>query len=142
MERWHPEASLVHISSARGTPKGHHVPSMLRPDDGGVVCKWEPSLVCSCYVGNHNARLTRGARRPGPDSADKDQLHYGDSDPDNHGRHPRIQDAQRSPSPDACGPQAFVKRFRQTPFLVHFRVPPNIVKYSRDSNPAVWLEDF
>ena len=25
---------------------------------------------------------------------------------------------------------------------MHFRAPPNIVKYSRDTNPAMWLEDF
>ena len=28
------------------------------------------------------------------------------------------------------------------PFPARFRVPPNIVKYSGDTNPAVWLEDF
>ena len=28
------------------------------------------------------------------------------------------------------------------PFLVRFRMPSNIIKYSGDSNPAVWLEDF
>ena len=28
------------------------------------------------------------------------------------------------------------------PFLVRFCVPPNIVKYSRNTNPTVWLEDF
>jgi hypothetical protein len=28
------------------------------------------------------------------------------------------------------------------PFLVHFHAPPNIVKYSGDTNPAMWLEDF
>ena len=25
---------------------------------------------------------------------------------------------------------------------MHFRVPPNIIKYSGDTNPVVWLEDF
>ena len=27
-------------------------------------------------------------------------------------------------------------------FPMRFRAPPNIVKYSGDTNPAVWLEDF
>ena len=27
-------------------------------------------------------------------------------------------------------------------FLTRFHVPPNIIKYSRDTNPTVWLEDF
>jgi hypothetical protein len=71
-----------------------------------------------------------------------DQLYTGDSDPDDHGRQPWIWDAQRSPSPDACGPQAFAKRIRQTPFPARFRAPPNITKYSGDTNPIVWLEDF
>jgi hypothetical protein len=28
------------------------------------------------------------------------------------------------------------------PFPSWFRAPPNIIKYSGDTNPAVWLEDF
>jgi hypothetical protein len=28
------------------------------------------------------------------------------------------------------------------PFLVNFYAPPNIVKYSRDTNATMWLEDF
>jgi hypothetical protein len=87
------------------------------------------------YVGNHNACPTPGTRRPRLNLTDKDQLHYGDSDPNNLGRHPRIQDAQRSPSPDACGPQAFARRIWQTPFLACFHVPLNIIKYSRDTKP-------
>jgi hypothetical protein len=30
----------------------------------------------------------------------------------------------------------------QTPFPGRFRTSPNIVKYSRDTNLVVWLEDF
>jgi len=68
--------------------------------------------------------------------ANRDQPHYGDSDPDNHGRHPKIRDARRSPSPNACGSQAFAKKIWQTPFPVWFRTPPNI------TNAVVWLKDF
>jgi hypothetical protein len=28
------------------------------------------------------------------------------------------------------------------PFSARFHAPPNIIKYSRDTNPTVWLEDF
>ena len=28
------------------------------------------------------------------------------------------------------------------PFPTCFCVPPNVVKYSEDTNPIVWLEDF
>jgi hypothetical protein len=55
MERWHPEASLVHISSVRGAPEGHYAPSMLRLGDGGAVRRREPSLARSRYIGNFNA---------------------------------------------------------------------------------------
>jgi hypothetical protein len=74
--------------------------------------------------------------------ANGDQLYTGDSDPDDHGRQPWIRDAQRSPSPDACGPQAFTKRIRRTLFPARFRAPSNVTKYSEDTNLIVWLEDF
>jgi hypothetical protein len=92
-ERRHPEASLVHISSACGAPKGHHAPSELQLDDGGVVHRREISPACSRYIRNFNAHPTQGARRPGPDCAGKDLLHYGASDQDNHGWHTRVWDA-------------------------------------------------
>jgi hypothetical protein len=60
MERRHPEASLVHISSPRGAPEGHHVPSELRPDDGGVVHRQEISPARSRYIRNFNACPTQG----------------------------------------------------------------------------------
>jgi hypothetical protein len=85
MERRHAEAILIHISSACGAPEGHHVPSKLRLGDDGVARRWETSLARSYYIENHNAYLAQGARHPGPDWAGKDQLHYNDSDPDNHG---------------------------------------------------------
>jgi hypothetical protein len=72
----------------------------------------------------------------------RDQLYYGNSDPNNYGHHPRIRDAWHSLSLDACGPQAFAKKIRQTPFLALFCALPNITKYSRDTNPVVRLEDF
>jgi hypothetical protein len=65
-------ASLVHISSARGAPEGHHMPSMFRPGDGGAVHRREPSPARNRYIGNHNARPTQGAKRPGPNLVGKD----------------------------------------------------------------------
>ena len=47
--------------------------------------KREPFPARSRYIGNFKARPTQGARRPVPDWVGKDQLHYGDSDPNNHG---------------------------------------------------------
>ena len=90
MEMQHPEASLVLISSTRGTPEGHYALSMLRPSDDMAARRQEPSPAHSRYVESHNARLAQGARRLGPYLAGKDLL--GNSDLDNHGQHPRIQD--------------------------------------------------
>ena len=81
VERRHPEASLVHISPAHGA----HTPSVLWPSDGYTAHRREPSLACSHYIRDHNVHLTQGTRCPGLDWVGKDQLHYGDSDPDNHG---------------------------------------------------------
>ena len=35
-----------------------------------------------------------------------------------------------------------MKKIQQTSFPSWFRAPPNIVKYSGDTNPTVWREDF
>jgi hypothetical protein len=82
---------------------------MLRPNDGSAAHRREPSLVCSRYVGHHNAHPTQGIRHPRPDWVVKDQLHYGDNDLDNHGQHSRVRDARRSLSLNACGPHALQK---------------------------------
>jgi len=36
----------------------------------------------------------------------------------------------------------FTKKIRQTSFPAWFRAPPNDAKYSKDTNPTVWLVDF
>jgi hypothetical protein len=112
MERQHPDASFMHISSAHGAPEAHRAPSVLRLDDGDAAHRRDPSLARSRHVGNHNACPTQGVGCPGPNWAGKDQLHYRDSDPDNHGQHHRVRDARRSLSSDAYGPQAFTKKIR------------------------------
>jgi hypothetical protein len=66
-------------------PEGYHAPIMLWLGDDRTMCRREPSLARSRYVGNHNASLAQGARCPRPDLAGKDMPYYGDSDPDNHG---------------------------------------------------------
>ena len=96
----------------------------------------EPSPLRSRYIEHHNAHPTQGVKRLGLDWEVEDQLRYHDSDPDKHGQHPRVRDAQRSLSPGAT------KKIWQTPFSALFRVPQNIIKYSVNSIPAVWLEDF
>jgi hypothetical protein len=62
----------MHISSARGAPMGYHAPSLLQPDDSDAMRRWEPSPARNRYVENHNARLTQGAKHPGPNPVGKD----------------------------------------------------------------------
>jgi hypothetical protein len=75
----------VHISSARGIPKGYHAPSIVRHYDDVVACRQEPSSVCSRYVRDHNACLVQGTKCPRPNLASKDLPYYDDNDLDNHG---------------------------------------------------------
>ena len=36
----------------------------------------------------------------------------------------------------------FSRRIRRAPFPQHFRPPANITKYTGETNPGIWLEDF
>ena len=51
-------------------------------------------------------------------------------------------DRDRSPSPDPTGPNAFSRAIRGAHFPQHFRPLANVVKYTGDTNPGVWLEDY
>jgi hypothetical protein len=48
------------------------------------------------------------------------------------------QDGERSPSPDSPGPRGILK----APFSPRFQPPTIITKYTRETKPAVWPEDF
>ena len=63
------------------------------------------------------------------------------------GRHPRRggrydDDQDRSVSPDAPGPRVFTSRIRRAPFPARYRPPSNIPKYTGETDPALWLEDY
>ena len=45
-------------------------------------------------------------------------------------------------SPDPTGPNAFSREIRGAPFPQRFRPPANVMKYTGDTNPGVWLEDY
>ena len=36
----------------------------------------------------------------------------------------------------------FSRRIRRAPFPQHFRPPANITKYTGETNPGIWFEDF
>jgi hypothetical protein len=54
-----------------------------------------------------------------------------------------VQSGRRlEPQLDGPGPRAFGTRIQKVPFPPHFQPSTNITKYTRETNPAVWLEDF
>ena len=55
-----------------------------------------------------------------------------------HGCRPNDQ----SHSLDGPGPWAFGRRIRRALFPQRFRPPTNIAKYTGETNPGIWLEDF
>jgi hypothetical protein len=58
-------------------------------------------------------------------------------------RHGGCSDRERrSLSPKGSGPKAFRSNVHNVCFPKCFRVPNNIVKYDRKTNPSVWLEDY
>jgi hypothetical protein len=69
-----------------------HISSVRHYNDV-VARRREPSSVRSRYVRDHNACLVQGTKCPRPNLASKDLPYYNDNDLDNHGQHPRIQDA-------------------------------------------------
>ena len=48
----------------------------------------------------------------------------------------------RSLSPNLPGPQAFGRHILNVVFPPRYRPSTNILKYSRETNPGLWLEDY
>jgi hypothetical protein len=64
-----------------------------------------------------------------------------------HGHHPLCgarydANADRGSSPPPPGPQAFAWHILRASFPQWYHVPTNVLKYSRESNPGLWLEDY
>ena len=87
---------------------------------------------------NRDARSTIDARRHA----------YNDSrEGAKRGQHPRRggcydSGEDRSPSPGLLGPQAFGRHILNAAFPPRYRPPTNIPKYSEETNPELWLEDY
>ena len=45
-------------------------------------------------------------------------------------------------SPDPPGPRTFTRVIRRAHFPQRFRPPANVVKYTGETNPGVWVEDY
>jgi hypothetical protein len=48
----------------------------------------------------------------------------------------------RSPTPEPPGTRVFSREIRTTTFPQHFRQPTTIVKYNRETDPRVWINDY
>ena len=87
---------------------------------------------------NCDARSTLNTRR----------LTYGDPrEGDHHSYHPRRDGCydngeDQSPSLGLLGPRAFGRHILNAAFPPRYRPPTNIPKYSRETNPGLWLEDY
>jgi hypothetical protein len=63
------------------------------------------------------------------------------------GYHPRRggrydSDEDRSPTPEPPGTRVFSREIRTATFPQRFRQPTMIVKYNRETDPRVWLNDY
>ena len=87
---------------------------------------------------NRDARDTLDARR---------RTHDDPREGASRGYHPRRggrydSGEDQSPSPSLPGPQAFSRHILNAAFSPRYRPPTNIPKYSRETNPRLWLEDY
>ena len=87
---------------------------------------------------NHDARSTLDAHR---------HTHGDLREGTRHGYHPHRNGCynsgeDRSPSPGLLGPQAFGRHILNAAFPPRYRPLTNIPKYSRETNPELWLEDY
>ena len=97
-----------------------------------------PVLVHLRLSRNHDARNTLDTRRRTyDDSREEASCGYHPR----HGRHYNSGE-DRSSSPGLPGPQAFGRHILNAAFPPRYRPPNNIPKYSRETNPGLWLEDY
>ena len=71
----------------------------------------------------------------------------GEREEGSHGYHPRRggrydSSEEQSLSPSLPGPQAFGQHILNAAFPPRYRPPTNILKFSRETNPELWLEDY
>ena len=89
-----------------------------------------------------------GLHRDSRDTLDACRCTHGDvREEDSHGYHPcsgRHYDSgeDRSLSPHLSEPQAFGQHILNAISPPRYRPPTNIPKYSRKTNPRLWLEDY
>ena len=109
---------------------------MLFRSQGG---KQRATVLVHQHLGhNRNARSTLDARRCTHDDSREGASHG--YHPHHGGRYNSGEDW--SPSPGLPGPQAFGWHILNAAFPPRYRPPTNIPKYSGETNPGLWLEDY
>jgi hypothetical protein len=132
------------MSQRRGPNASQH-PSMMRgvkdmsvhqAPHGGEGPTNVP--VRGCLGADRDTRLTLNARKHG-----REDLQAVASQGYNPHRG-RCHDSSKnlSPSPDPLGPRVFSSRIRNAAFLPWYHPQMNITKYTVETNPGIWLEDY
>ena len=89
-----------------------------------------------------------GHHRDARDTLDARRRTHGDAREEaSRGYHPHRGERydsgeDRSLSPNLPGPQAFSRHILNATFPPWYRPPTNISKYSEETNPELWLEDY
>ena len=91
-----------------------------------------------CLDHNRDACSTLNARRR-TYSDPREGAHYS-YHPHHDGRYDSGEDQSLSPS--LPGPRAFGRHILNAAFPPRYRPPTNISKYSGETNPGLWLEDY
>jgi hypothetical protein len=95
-------------------------------------------LIHECVSPIRDACNSLNAHRRGRED-ERDEVAYG-YHPHCVGCYDSTED--QSPSPALLGPQVFGHHILNAPSPLWYRPPTNIPKYSRETNPGLWLEDY
>ena len=128
--------------AARGAATTPRSEPALTPHRPPVHERPDPHQDARSIISNrHRARHDDDVHRVVTEAGDTDPGQTIEGSGETRLRRGRRPD-DRSPSPEGPGPRAFSRRIRRAPFPQRFRPPTNIAKYTRETNPGIWLKDF
>jgi hypothetical protein len=107
-----------------------------RPANPGRTPARERLLDTRGQAQDGNARNVINARRTGNAETRATAGYH----PRRGGRYDSRED--RSPTPEPPGTRVFIREIRTASFPQRFRQPTSIVKYNRETDPRVWLNDY
>ena len=139
-------ASRMHsVASAKadGVAQQDHEASVRTPPANGAKALTVHDRVKMNLV-KDRLRDTRGNAHDGDA---RNVLNQKKKDSAAHGYHPRRGGRydckeDRSPSPEPPGTRVFSRAIRAAPFPPRFRQPTTLTKYSGETDPGLWLNDY